>query len=122
MYIVHHHYHYDHYKRSESKSFVEKIYENKEDAYNYCVEKLLVYFKEYTTLENLYKKKYDDDDEDEDENKNTKILYNNFKDKKTNIINRYNLVLNNFEIFFGEPEFSILPTHDMWYITEKELN
>ena len=64
IFIVHHHYHSDDNKKSNSKSRVEKIFYKKEDAYEYCVEKLTVYFKEYTVLEEMSK---DDDKENEED-------------------------------------------------------
>jgi hypothetical protein len=108
LFIVHRHSHFDS-KKSKSYSLVEKIFEKEIDAYEYCVEKLTIYFKEYTVIES---KKSD----------NEKIkLYNIFKDNNQIFSKRYTTILDNFEIFFGKPEFGLLPTHDMWYITEKEI-
>ena len=51
LFIVHRHSHYDDSKKSKSYSLVEKIFEKEIDAYKYCVEKLTIYFKEYTVIE-----------------------------------------------------------------------
>jgi len=111
LFIVHRHSHCDDFKKSKSYSLVEKIFEKEIDAYVYCVEKLKIYFKEYTVIEYESKKFH-----------NEKIkLYNIFKDNNQTFSKRYITILDNFEIFFGKPEFGLSPTHDMWYITEKEI-
>ena len=111
LFIVHRHYHFDDSKKSKSYSLVEKIFEKEIEAYEYCVEKLTIYFKEYTVIDYECKK-----------SNNEKIkLYNIFKDKNQSFSKRYTTILDNFEIFFGKPQFGLSPTHDMWYITEKEI-
>ena len=104
LFVVHRHFHYDHNKPGESSSKVEKIFEDENEAYKYCVEKISVYLKEYTVIKDEFEK-----------------LYIIFKDESQTFKKRYSIVLNNFEIFFGEPVFSTQPTHDMWYITIIEI-
>ena len=111
LFIVHRHSHYDDSKKSKSYSLVEKIFEKEIDAYEYCVEKLTIYFKEYTVIE------YASSKSDIEKIK----LYNIFKDKNQHFSKRYMTILDNFQTFFGKAEFGLLPTYDMWYITEKEI-
>jgi hypothetical protein len=117
---VHLHYHYDDYKRSESYSKVENIFVKEEDAYEYCIKKLYEYLKSNNYLLNNVEiemgiEKNNESYESDEEN-DTK-LYKIFLDKDKTFKERYNIIKDNFEYFFGEPEFTLQPTHEMYYVT-----
>ena len=47
IYIVYNCYHYDDYKRADSSSGIEKIFTDKEKAYDFANNKLLLMFEDY---------------------------------------------------------------------------
>ncbi len=90
--------HTDCYKRAETSALIKKVYQSEELAYSYAVKNQINYFRDHFGVKNEV----------------FKILTDNkLSDKE-----KYNFIHENFELCFGEPEFTMQPTFDMYMVTE----
>jgi hypothetical protein len=109
IYIVHRHYHYDDNKRGESFSKIEEVFKNEELAYKYAINEIFQennVFRDYF-YENSIKSEF-----------YTETIIDKIKSDYTDYKQKYDLIISNFIEVFGEPEFSLFPTHTMFYVTE----
>ena len=96
MFIVYWVSHVDCYKRAESSGGIDKVFESKEKAYEYAVKKNC---KEINDMFGMSK-----------ENwlcmKNPNITYQK----------KYDYLLEKFEEIYGEPEFTMAPSHTFYHV------
>ena len=125
LFVVYLHQHIDDYKRADSFANVLKIFRSKDKACEYCVKLLEKDFDKEKLFE--YMEEDDDfDEKDEDDLDEDIKEHKIFLDKTNNFITRYEIVSNNFSKFFGDfegyGEFTMLPSHTMYYIKELEIS
>lgn len=96
MFIVYWISHVDCYKRAESSGGIEKVFENKEKAYEYAVKK------NCNEINNMFGMSKDN------------WLY--MKNPDISYKKKYDYLLENFEEIYGEPEFTMAPSHTFYFI------
>lgn len=117
------HHHYDDYKRAESYSKIDKVFLNEEDAYKYSIEKILD--KIYNKYENF--KEILENDKEEGIDVNDQDYFNTYEKEFCEFIDslkyenlsykdKYKKI--DIEFLFGEPKFTMFPTHTFWYVDE----
>jgi len=92
--------HTDCYKRAETSALIEKVYKIEELAYSYALKNQIQYFRDHYGVKNEVFKILTDD---------------KLSDKE-----KYNFIHENFELCFGEPEFTMQPSFDIYVVTEVE--
>lgn len=90
--------HTDCYKRAETSALITKVYQSEELAYSYALKEQINYFCNYYGVKNEVFKVLNDD---------------KLSDKE-----KYNFIHDNFELCFGEAEFTMQPSFDMYVVTE----
>lgn len=96
------------------KGEIQKIFTNEEDAYNYCVEKLNIYFSKYTVLEEEIKEDDEIYNNDEEIIENKRIqLFKMFKDETKSFKQRYYTIANNLKLFFTKKYVNMFPIFDI---------
>lgn len=151
VYILYYQYHYDCYKRAETSSGIVDVFKNKDDAYKNAVEYLKREFIDhiYKQAEDCCDEhKFEKDGEDIDNyeclnccytfiKENGKIvpdfmnheeLYHSrehllhiLNDDTTSDIQKYNYIHNNLYEIIGDGEFTMQPTHHLYFVSEKDL-
>lgn len=103
LYVVYYISHYDDYKRAESEGDVEKIFIDKNKAYTYAFIKNLEYINDNFT---------DIDDSINVYLTNDKLSYED----------KYNFFLENFDEIFGDPEYTMQPTHVIYKVKHLKID
>ena len=96
MYIVYYISHTDCYKRADSTGGVVKSFENKDKAYELAVKE------NCREINNGYGM--------------SKTHWKYMRDSKFNYCEKYSYLLDNFENIYGEPEFTMAPSHTFFYV------
>jgi hypothetical protein len=141
VYIVHVHYHYDDYKRSESYSKIEKVYTKEEDAYKYSIEKIIFDSLNYARFNYVKDEEYDEEYDFEYADKDLEECIHNFNsngdceycgklemtqkkiedilndESKTYKDRYYWIKANLIKIIGACGEFTMFPTHTFYYVT-----
>lgn len=104
FYIVYSLEHIDNIRRSQSKSNIEKIYKNKEKAYEYALRKQLSYI---DLLDLTF-----------DVKNNGKEIFLYLTNDEKSFHERLNYFHNNFQKIFGKPKFSAQPSCICIYVKE----
>ena len=96
MFIVYYIGHVDCYKRAESYGDIDKVFESEAKAYEYAVK---MNCKQINDDFGMSKRDW---------------IY--MKNKNISYKSKYNYLLDNFEAIYGEPEFTMQPSHTFYYI------
>jgi len=151
VYILYYQYHFDCYKRAETGSGIIDAFENEDDVYKSAVDYLKRDFidfihKQADDLCEEHKFDHDNDNETEYEclncyytfiNENGKIipdfmnqeeLYHSkehilyiLNNNSTSNKQKYNYIHNNLYEIIGDGEFTMQPTHRLYFVVKKQL-
>lgn len=134
VFVIHEHKHNDCYNEVFSKSNVIKVFQHLHDAVDFALENTIISIDDFYILEENGEATSEYQNEEFDEFKyngdnENEINYNNLsekdrykahlyiRDESIDKMSRYEFIITHLELFFGNAEFSLLPSHRMYYIT-----
>ncbi len=129
VFVIHEHKHNDCYNEVFSKSNVIKVFQHIHDAIEFALENTIISIEDFYILEENDEATSEYQNEDFKEDNYNEINYNELcekdrykahlyiRDESIDKMSRYEFIITHLELFFGYAEFSLLPSHRMYYIT-----